>query len=417
MSSPIDRRRFLGTTITAAGVLAAAGCGALGDAAPAQPKHRTLIRGARIFDGERIRPATPVMIVGDTIADDDGGPADTVIDGAGKTLLPGLIDAHTHVFDGSLRQALTHGVTTELDMFCLPTVLPEQRRLAATRDDVADIRSAATLATAPGGHPTQLISALAGAGVPGVTAETTIDTIDSPAGARAFVAARIAEGADYLKIVVDDGAVHRARFPVPDTDTLTALSDAAHEAGLLVIAHAVTAREAETALAVGADGLAHVWSDLCPGDPASRRLAERVRASGVFVVTTLAYFETITQQREPVTGCAAPGHEDNAMDAARSLREAGVPLLAGTDATPFAPAHGAAMHRELVLLREAGLDPEAALAAATSVPARHFGLADRGRIAPGLRADLLLIDGDPIRDITATERISEIWRRGVRLAR
>jgi imidazolonepropionase-like amidohydrolase len=107
----------------------------------------------------------------------------------------------------------------------------------------------------------------------------------------------------------------------------------------------------------------------------------------------------------------------NAVDEARTLRSAGVPLLAGTDANPFAPLHGTALHRELVLLTEAGLSNEEALAAATSVPARHFGLADRGRIAPGLRADLVLVDGDPTRDITATANIVDVWRRGVRQTR
>jgi imidazolonepropionase-like amidohydrolase len=75
------------------------------------------------------------------------------------------------------------------------------------------------------------------------------------------------------------------------------------------------------------------------------------------------------------------------------------------------------MHRELLLLTEAGLSAEEALAAATSVPARHFGLTDRGRIAPGLRADLVLVDGDPTRDITATRAIADVWRRGVRQTR
>jgi imidazolonepropionase-like amidohydrolase len=85
-----------------------------------------------------------------------------------------------------------------------------------------------------------------------------------------------------------------------------------------------------------------------------------------------------------------------------------------TDATPFAPAHGAGLHRELELLVRAGLGNEETLAAATRVPARHFGLTDRGRIAPGLRADLLLVAGDPTADIRATTAIVEVWRRGVR---
>jgi hypothetical protein len=72
------------------------------------------------------------------------------------------------------------------------------------------------------------------------------------------------------------------------------------------------------------------------------------------------------------------------------------------------------MHRELELLVRAGLTPEAALAAATSVPARAYNLRDRGRIAPGLRADLVLVAGDPTRDIMATRDIVAIWKRGAR---
>jgi imidazolonepropionase-like amidohydrolase len=73
------------------------------------------------------------------------------------------------------------------------------------------------------------------------------------------------------------------------------------------------------------------------------------------------------------------------------------------------------MLRELVLLGAAGLAPEEVLAAATAEPARRFGLTDRGRIAPGLRADLLLVDGDPTRDLAAVGRATDVWRRGVRL--
>ncbi|MEU8109401.1 amidohydrolase family protein [Nonomuraea muscovyensis] len=380
---------------------------------------RTLIRDVRVFDGERSIATADVVIEGDLIAVVDTGaahPADVEIDGTGKTLLPGLIDAHTHVFDGSLAQALRHGVTTELDMFCLPQVLARQRRLAAENDDVADLRSAGTLATAPGGHPTQLLAALAGTVLDGLDV-TAIDFVSEPAQAPAFVQARLAEGADYLKIVIDDGTVHGADLPMMTPDIAVALANAAHDAGLRVIAHAITASEVRTALDAGVDGLAHVWTDLAPDDPASRHLAERVRAHEIFVVTTLAYFEAISAQHVDTADCARPGSSANAAGALRALRQAGVPLLAGTDATPFVPAHGAGMHRELQLLTEAGLGAEEALAAATSLPARHFGLDDRGRIAPGLRADLVLVEGDPTRDITATGSIADVWRRGVRQAR
>ncbi|MEV4838997.1 amidohydrolase family protein [Nonomuraea sp. NPDC049486] len=378
---------------------------------------RTLIRDVRVFDGERSIGRADVVIEGELIAAAGAGAgdqADVEIGGAGRTLLPGLIDAHTHVFDGSLAQALRHGVTTELDMFCLPEILAEQRLLAAGNDDVADLRSAGTLATAPGGHPTQLLAALAGTVLDGAPA---IDFVSDPAQAPAFVRARLAEGADYLKIVIDDGRVHGADLPAMTPDVATALTEAAHDAGLRVVAHAISAAEVGIALDAGADGLAHVWTDLAPGDPASRRLAERVRAQGVFVVTTLAYFEAITARHVETADRARPGSSAGAAGALRDLHRAGVPLLAGTDATPFAPAHGAGLHRELELLTEAGLSPEEALAAATSLPARHFGLDDRGRIAPGLRADLVLVEGDPTRDITATGAIVDVWRRGVRQTR
>jgi imidazolonepropionase-like amidohydrolase len=290
-------------------------------------------------------------------------------------------------------------------MFCLPANLARQRALAAERDDVADIRSSGVLATAPGGHPSQLMAAL---GDSLGDAAGPFDTVATAAQAAEFVAARRAEGADYLKLVIDDGAVHGADLPVLAPDVVAALTSAAHAEGLAVIAHAITAAEVEIALDAGVDGLAHVWVD---AGPATSRLAARVAAQGVFVVSTLVYFEVATG------GHAHPGSAQEAVRVAAALREAGVPLLAGTDATPFAPAHGESLHRELVLLTEAGLTTEAALAAATSVPARHFGLHDRGRIAPGLRADLVLVDGDPTSDITATRSIAEVWRRGVRQPR
>ncbi|MEV8340175.1 amidohydrolase family protein [Streptomyces niveus] len=84
---------------------------------------------------------------------------------------------------------------------------------------------------------------------------------------------------------------------------------------------------------------------------------------------------------------------------------------------PVRPLHGEGLHRELELLTRAGLTPPQALAATTSAPARHFGLPDRGRMAPGLRADLVLVEGDPTQDITATREIAAIWRRGERLSR
>jgi imidazolonepropionase-like amidohydrolase len=99
-----------------------------------------------------------------------------------------------------------------------------------------------------------------------------------------------------------------------------------------------------------------------------------------------------------------------------ALHDAGVPVLAGSDAPNGGTIVGATLHMELELLVEAGLTPLEALRAATSEPAATFDLADRGRIAVGLRADLLLVEGAPDRTITDTRRIVGIWKAGQRRA-
>jgi imidazolonepropionase-like amidohydrolase len=109
-----------------------------------------------------------------------------------------------------------------------------------------------------------------------------------------------------------------------------------------------------------------------------------------------------------------------AMATVAALHAAGVPILAGTDASHLgAPgmAHGVSLHGELQLLVRAGLTPTEALRAATSVPATTFGLTDRGRIAHGARADLVLVDGDPTATISDTLSIRSVWRSGSRTAR
>lgn len=161
----------------------------------------TLIRQVAVFDGRRSQPVQDVLIDGPVIAavgTDLVAPAGaTVLDGTGRTLLPGLIDAHTHTTDtAQLRQALMFGITTELDMGSAPGLARRMRAAADERDDLADVRVATTGATAPGGHPCQLVE---------LGMIEPFPTVAGPDDAEAFVAARVAEGADHLKIFIEDG--------------------------------------------------------------------------------------------------------------------------------------------------------------------------------------------------------------------
>ena len=126
---------------------------------------------------------------------------------------------------------------------------------------------------------------------------------------------------------------------------------------------------------------------------------------------------TVLAQGFPTRPGTPPKSYEAAETSIKQLRAAGVPILAGTDAGNPGTSHGAALHRELELLVKAGLTPIEALAAATSVPAKTFRLGDRGRIAKGMRADLVLVNGDPSVDITATRAIDGVWKQGVRADR
>ncbi len=386
---------------------------------------------ARVFDGERTIQHANVTVAFGRIARIEPGCAAAqgqgTVDGRGKTLLPGLIDAHVHAWGDARRDALRFGVTTELDQFTDWHTLAEARkqRVSLAKTDQADLWSAGTLVTAPGGHGTEY-------GFP-------IPTLTNPADAQAFVDARIKEDSDWIKIVRDDGTVYSPDFHLPTLSAATVKSTiaAAHARHRIVVIHIIKREDARQAMADGVDGLAHIFADQ-PADPAIVQLAVRNKA---FVIPTLAVTATIagdphgvrlradpalspmlSPDQNEMLGRAFPskGHPQflaNGLTSVRMLHAAGVPILAGTDAGNPGTTHGASLHEELALLVQAGLTPAQALAAATSVPARAFGLVDRGRIALGLRADLVLVNGDPTRDILATRRIAGIWKNGFAVER
>ena len=384
-------------------------------------QQKLLIRNVRVFDGLQIIPNASVLVQdGIIMAVEDDIAAQQeiqVIDGTNHTLLPGLIDAHTHVIDASaLKDALIFGVTTELDMFMDTHLAMEmkQQEVVGQGDGRADLRSAGTAITAPNGHCTEY--------------GLLIPTINGPEEAQAFVDTRIAEGSDYIKIIY----VGRGTMPTISKATLAAVIEASHQRGKLTVVHIGTLQGAREAIEVGVDGLAHLFIDQHP-DP---NFGEFVAKHHAFVVPTLTVLESVSGvpsgatlvsdaqlapylTRKNVTSLKRSFSSERASsyeaaeETIRQLKAADVPILAGTDAPNPGTAHGVSIHREMELLVKAGLSPLEALASATSVPANMFGLADRGRVAVGLRADLVLVEGNPTVDITATRAIVGVWKRGI----
>jgi imidazolonepropionase-like amidohydrolase len=399
----------------------------------------TAITGARVFDGEKTLGVQTVVLDGHKIRQVGGDVPDDaeVVDGRGATLLPGLIDAHVHSSPGSLALALRFGVTTELEMQGMNT---RENRAHITEDDtVADVRSAGFGITPPGGHPSELMpEGFRPAGnLPPVMPLMPFST--TPDEAAAFVPQLLARGSDYIKFMVDDGSVEgHPGLPMLDQATLNAGVAEAKKYGALTVAHTLTLDATRMAVEAGVDGLAHVFMDR----PHTTEIVDLVAGAGMFVVpcvcldasmmgitgSTLAddprvarrldgkWEETLrsSYNRYP------QGKLEDVLETVRALAAAGVDVLAGTDASMAETffgglAHGASLHHELQYLVEAGLTPAQALRAATATTARRFRLGDRGRIAEGLRADLLLVDGDPTANIGDTLTTRAVWRRGSRL--
>ena len=372
----------------------------------------TALTDVRLLDGERLGPPVTVVLRGATIeavgaAVPEGA---DVVDGAGATLLPGLVDAHVHLDDAAqLEAARAWGVTTMLDMADRPEVFDPLRG----RPGLPDLRGAGWPASAPGGVQTTRMSFPAASALSG------------PEQAEPFVAARAAAGADHVKIIVEDPA--RMGPAALGRDTVEALVRAAGERGLLTVAHATTPAAIATAVAAGVSVLTHAP---LVGAVDEATLA-RAAADGTVLVPTLTMMEAVAAAIAAgrIPGGPPPGAPpgvgpslDNAVAAVAAFHAAGVPVLVGTDANagggPAAVPHGEAVHREMELLVRAGLSTTEVLAGATSLVADRLGaalgLSDRGEVRAGARADLLLVDGDPTADITATRAITAVWCAGQR---
>ncbi len=347
---------------------------------------KTAITNVHVFDGTRFGPSTTVVIINGIITNAPRADA-TTVDGGGGYLIPGLIDSHCHVTSCSyLTTMRQYGITTALDMGTFP-----HAAVAACRaSGLTDIFGTGAAATVNGTFLSN---------IPGFPADSFVP---NPAAGRKFVADRVAQGSDFIKIFLDPLG--------PDIPTLKAIVEAAHEAGKLVISHAPGYADYSEAETAGVDIPCHVPLDR-PIDAAS---IANLTAGRRIVVPTLIMMQSIVNN----TGAPYIAYTDAAEASVTNMYKAGIPIIVGTDAntSPFVPANppfGESIHDELELLVAAGVSPVDALRGATSLAASTFRLYDRGSIRPGLRADLVLLSADPTVNIRNARAVQKVWVEGV----
>jgi len=346
-----------------------------GTGGAALPNAAVVIRGDRIvFAGRRER----VVLSPD---------ADTV-DVAGGTILPGFIDAHVH---GAYAAATLHawaqaGVTTVRDEAVLQSgaVLREliaQRDTAWSAPRYARLVSAGWMITAPGGYGRLYVS-----------------TADA---ARAAVNGELDDGADLIKVAVEDGTAGTTGLPVLATAALQAAVAAAHARGRLVSGHVTDARFLQTVVDAGVDDVAHITWDPVPDDVYRRQISR-----GIPLVPTLTVFEPFG---------ALPQGQANL----RRFLQLGGTVALGDDYAGLPASRNAHFvlgmpMPEILWMAEAGMTPMQIIVAATRNAARVCGLqSEMGTLEPGKTADVLVVNGDPLRDLNVLQDVRLVIHRGV----
>ena len=387
-----------------------------------------------------------------------------VINASGKTLMPGLIDMHVHI-------GAPGGVYDDQQKYADPNAAP--RRLAAylysgitavrstgdflhsSLDLRAEIRSGSYLGselfacgplfTAEGGHPTELIKRFPAAMQQTATGEF-VRLPKSPDDARRQVDELKKAGVDCIKSVLDSGTAEWGLFNHLDPAIYTAIVDQAHKDNLPAATHTGNAADVLEAVNAGSNSIEHgSLTDLIPAHTFAQ-----MKAKGLAYDPTLSIFEGIVAQGtgrtelldRPMLQQVGPadllastrsmveksGHKatpeqmrpfmDRQNQNLLNAYKAGVVLITGSDAGNMLVIHGPTVQHELELWVKAGIPPAAALQAATFNAATVLRVGDRiGSIRPGRDATLLLLDGDPLEDITNTERISQVMFRGEIISR
>jgi imidazolonepropionase-like amidohydrolase len=410
----------------------------------------TLLSAARLLDGASGPALTDaaLLIQADRVlalgrrGDIDAPAGATVsrVDYGDATILPGLVDAHTHLVapgDGTLGD----DVAKEDDDILLLQAAKNARTLlhsgvTTLRENGAKGRVAFSLREgvrrrlAPGprmvicGRPITITGGHMG---------YFGSEADGEAAVRAEVRTLLKEGADYIKIVATGGSTrtsdpNRASYTVPE---LVAMTDEAHRHGKLTAAHCTSAQGVQNCLDAAVDMIIHCVFNEPDGTYRYRPdLVERLAAAKAWVNPTLyvmkAGIERLREARERAGALTAELGQhldlqrralDTRVEAVGRMARAGVRMTAGSDSPWGWYAPGEFVH-EIDMLAQAGLSHGDAIAAATTGAAESIGVGGQaGRLAPGRQADVLVVRGDPIREITALWQVLDVWQAGRRVDR
>jgi imidazolonepropionase-like amidohydrolase len=412
--------------------LLACACVSLGLASqgPAPGQDIVILRPTRVFDGQAMHEGWAVRVRGDRI--EAAGPAaDVVSPGAairdlpGTTLLPGLIEGHSHVmlhpynetswndqvlkesFGLRVARATIHLRATLLAGF---TTIRDLGTEGAGYADV-ELKQAVEQGIVPGPRmltSTRAIVATGSYGPKGFALEWKPPQGAEEADGETLVRVvrdQIGHGADWIKIYADyRWGVRDAAAPTFSRGEIARVVETARSSGRPVAAHAVTAEGMRRAVLGGVETIEH-------GDDGTPEVFELMAKHRVAFCPTLAATEAVSRYRGWRDGEPEPEAIAKKRASFKAALAAGVTILNGSDVGVFAHGDNA---RELELLVNYGMSAAAALQSATSTAARVLHLEDEvGRIAPGLLADLIAVDGDPTHDIGALRHVRLVMKGGV----
>lgn len=433
-----------------------------------------LIRGARIFVGDgKVIESGAILVKNGKIVDvyDGNGPDPSsvkasVVEAAGKTILPGLIDVHVHLAapggipdpddqygaeDLMLRHLeayLYSGVTTVRSVGDpLNTAIALRSEINSGVKLGASLYTCGPLFTTEGGHGTEYFKGLPDNMRREAEAQT-VRTPTSPEQAKQQVDQLKKDGGDCVKAILESGAGNTI-FNRMDNAEFQAIAAEAHAQNLPLVVHTGDARDVNDAITAGADSIEHgslrqnipdadfdqmaqrkiyydptlsvgeAVNDFVNGDLSllKRSLVQQVGPADLLQNTERSINSPdIKAERERMAGF--PTNMQIAKDNLLKAYHHGVMLVTGTDAGNMLIIHGPTVQREVELWVQAGIPASVALQAATSNAAALLRAQDQiGVIKKGNDADLLLVDGNPLEDITAIERISGVYFKGEHLDR